>query len=57
MDSLENFQYNDFVHYIIFPVEDLEMHDGSPEKPYFMSKNLMKILNKTNKFEEPKGKK
>ena len=38
-------------------LEDLEMHDGSPEKPYFMSKNLMKILNKTNKFEEPKGKK
>jgi choline transporter-like protein 2/4/5 len=38
-------------------VEDLERHDGSPEKPYFMSKNLMKILNKTNKFEEPKGKK
>lgn len=38
-------------------LEDLEMHDGSPEKPYFMSKSLMKILNKTNKFEEPKGKK
>lgn len=38
-------------------LEDLEMHDGSPEKPYFMSKSLMKILNKSNKFEEPKGKK
>uniref|UniRef100_A0A9J8AEP2 Choline transporter-like protein n=1 Tax=Cyprinus carpio carpio TaxID=630221 RepID=A0A9J8AEP2_CYPCA len=30
-------------------LEDLERNDGSPEKPYFMSKNLMKILNKKNK--------
>ncbi|KAM6959007.1 choline transporter-like protein 4 [Aplochiton taeniatus] len=30
-------------------LEDLERHDGTPDKPYFMSKNLMKILNKTNK--------
>lgn len=30
-------------------VEDLERNDGSAEKPYFMSKNLMKILNKKNK--------
>ncbi|KAK3088621.1 hypothetical protein FSP39_021397 [Pinctada imbricata] len=29
-------------------VEDLEMNDGSPEKPYFMSKGLMKILGKKN---------
>ncbi|XP_035038626.1 choline transporter-like protein 4 isoform X1 [Hippoglossus stenolepis] len=33
-------------------LEDLERHDGSLQKPYFMSKNLMKILNKSNK--EPK---
>ncbi|XP_061521098.1 choline transporter-like protein 4 isoform X1 [Phycodurus eques] len=30
-------------------LEDLERNDGSLEKPYFMSKNLMKILNKSNK--------
>ncbi|XP_063042135.1 choline transporter-like protein 4 [Engraulis encrasicolus] len=30
-------------------LEDLERNDGSMEKPYFMSKNLMKILNKKNK--------
>lgn len=29
-------------------LEDLERNDGSPEKPYFMSKSLMKILNKRN---------
>jgi len=41
-------------------VEDLEMNDGSPDKPYFMSKGLMKILGKKNKdypMEEKKGKK
>ncbi|KAF7662110.1 hypothetical protein LDENG_00245720 [Lucifuga dentata] len=30
-------------------LEDLERNDGSVQKPYFMSKNLMKILNKSNK--------
>jgi choline transporter-like protein 2/4/5 len=30
-------------------VEDLERNDGSAEKPYFMSKGLMKILSKKNK--------
>uniref|UniRef100_A0A667WZG1 Choline transporter-like protein n=1 Tax=Myripristis murdjan TaxID=586833 RepID=A0A667WZG1_9TELE len=30
-------------------LEDLERNDGSMGKPYFMSKNLMKILNKSNK--------
>ncbi|XP_069121445.1 choline transporter-like protein 2 [Argopecten irradians] len=33
-------------------LEDLEMHDGSPEKPYYMSKGLMKILGKKNKKEK-----
>lgn len=33
-----------------FSVEDVERNDGSPEKPYFMSKNLMKILGKKNKI-------
>uniref|UniRef100_A0A8C7FE12 Choline transporter-like protein n=1 Tax=Oncorhynchus kisutch TaxID=8019 RepID=A0A8C7FE12_ONCKI len=30
-------------------LEDLERHDGTMQKPYYMSKNLMKILNKKNK--------
>ena len=30
-------------------VEDLERNDGTPERPYFMSLTLKKILNKTNK--------
>uniref|UniRef100_A0A8C5WYK7 Choline transporter-like protein n=1 Tax=Laticauda laticaudata TaxID=8630 RepID=A0A8C5WYK7_LATLA len=29
-------------------LEDLERNDGSQEKPYYMSKSLMKILNKKN---------
>ena len=29
-------------------VEDLERNDGSQEKPYFMSKSLMRIYKKTN---------
>uniref|UniRef100_A0A1W7RIF5 Choline transporter-like protein n=1 Tax=Agkistrodon contortrix contortrix TaxID=8713 RepID=A0A1W7RIF5_AGKCO len=35
-------------------LEDLERNDGSQEKPYYMSKSLMKILNKKNK--KPKDK-
>lgn len=31
-----------------FLVEDTERNDGSAEKPYFMSKQLMKILGKKN---------
>uniref|UniRef100_A0A3B3ULP8 Choline transporter-like protein n=2 Tax=Poecilia TaxID=8080 RepID=A0A3B3ULP8_9TELE len=30
-------------------LEDLERNNGSLQKPYFMSRNLMKILNKSNK--------
>ncbi len=41
---------------MIVSVEDLEKHDGSPEKPYFMSKELMKLLGKENKFKEPEKK-
>ncbi|XP_040910200.1 choline transporter-like protein 4 isoform X2 [Toxotes jaculatrix] len=33
-------------------LEDLERNDGSVQKPYFMSKNLMKILNKSNKVQK-----
>lgn len=33
-------------------LEDLERNDGSNEKPYYMSKKLMKILGKKNKPEE-----
>ncbi|XP_051899454.1 choline transporter-like protein 4 [Pristis pectinata] len=36
-------------------LEDLERNDGSPDKPYYMSKSLMKILNKKNK--DPKKEK
>ena len=38
--------------FFLFSVEDLEMNDGSAEKPYFMSKELMKILGKKNKKEK-----
>ncbi|XP_068155971.1 choline transporter-like 2 isoform X1 [Drosophila tropicalis] len=31
-------------------LEDCERNDGTPEKPYFMSKQLMKILGKKNKL-------
>ncbi|XP_060561474.1 choline transporter-like protein 2 [Ruditapes philippinarum] len=35
-------------------LEDLERNDGSQEKPYYMPKNLMKILGKKNKdYVEP----
>jgi len=30
-------------------LEDLERNDGTPEKPYFMDKSLMKLLGKKNK--------
>uniref|UniRef100_A0A674DA34 Choline transporter-like protein n=1 Tax=Salmo trutta TaxID=8032 RepID=A0A674DA34_SALTR len=30
-------------------LEDLERHDGTMQKPYYMSKNLMKILKKKNR--------
>lgn len=33
----------------LFSVEDIERNDGSPEKPYYMSDSLKKILNKQNR--------
>lgn len=30
-------------------MEDIERNDGSPEKPYYMSDSLKKILNKQNR--------
>ena len=30
-------------------LKDLEVHDGTPEKPYFMSTKLLSIMNKKNK--------
>ena len=33
-------------------LEDCERNDGSSERPYYMSKDLMKILDKQNKFKE-----
>ena len=42
--------------YVYVTVEDLEMNDGSPDKPYFMSKGMMKILGKKNKqLKEPQN--
>lgn len=38
------------------PVEDLERNDGSQDRPYYMSKSLMKILGKKNKA-SPEAKK
>ena len=38
-------------------MEDIERNDGSAEKPYYMSKELMKILNKKNDPEVAKAKK
>lgn len=38
-------------------VEDLERNDGSEQKPYFMSKGLMKVLGKKNKKPKDKDKK
>ncbi|XP_053945220.1 choline transporter-like 2 [Anastrepha ludens] len=32
-------------------LEDCERNDGSPEKPFYMSKQLMRILGKRNKFQ------
>ena len=32
----------------IFAVQDIEVNDGSLEKPFYMSKDLMKILGKNN---------
>lgn len=45
--------------YLCF-LEDMERNDGSPEKPYFATKNLMKVMNKKNKVNKdgsPKQKK
>lgn len=35
--------------YVYIAVEDLEKHDGSAAKPYYMNKELMNILGKKNK--------
>ena len=45
----QNSLFNHFFHNFPLTVEDLERNDGSQQKPYYMSKNLMKILNKSNK--------
>ena len=34
--------------FFLFPVEDTERNDGSPDRPYYMNKELMKILGKKN---------
>lgn len=38
---------NTFV--VFIAVEDSERNDGTPEKPYYMSKSLKKIIGKKNK--------
>ena len=35
--------------FLLYTVEDSERNDGSPEKPYYMSKPLRKIIGKKNK--------
>lgn len=37
-------------------MEDLERNDGSPEKPYFMSRELMELLDVENKFKDNNSK-
>merc|ERR1719289_520176 len=37
-------------------LEDLEINAGSVDKPYYMSKNLMKILGKSKNEKTPKRK-
>ena len=32
-------------------LEDMERNDGTPSRPYFMSKGLQKIVGKMQKFE------
>ena len=39
---------------LLLPVEDLERNNGQ-DKPYFMSKNLMSLLNVKNKTEQSDG--
>ncbi|KAG8534642.1 hypothetical protein GDO81_018941 [Engystomops pustulosus] len=44
-------------HHLSIPsrtVEDLERNDGSTERPYYMSTNLQKLLNKKNKDQTAK---
>ena len=33
-------------------LEDLEVNDGTPEKPYYMTRDLMKLLSKRNQRDE-----
>lgn len=37
------------INFLSFAVDDYERNDGSPGKPYFMPKDLMKIIGKQNK--------
>lgn len=34
---------------IILSVEDLERNDGSPDRPFYMSRGLQRLLRKGNK--------
>lgn len=43
-------QIDKFEFFLVYSVEDCERNDGSEEKPYFMSKQLMKILGRKNKI-------
>ena len=42
---------------MIFVVQDIEVNDGTAEKPYFMSKELMGILGEKNDKEVEEAKK
>ena len=36
-------------------LEDLERNDGTPEKPYFMSKSMQKVVGKMQQFNDQRG--
>ena len=44
--------FSDIFIYLLFLFQDIERNDGSSEKPYYMSKDLKKILDLKN--EQPR---
>jgi len=50
---LQYLMFQLIMYFTLTLVEDLERHDGTPEKPYYMSKDLMNILGKKNLVPKP----
>uniref|UniRef100_A0A0N4UC10 Choline transporter-like protein 5 n=1 Tax=Dracunculus medinensis TaxID=318479 RepID=A0A0N4UC10_DRAME len=42
--------FSAYFNHSFFPVEDMECNDGTPDKPYYMSKSLQEIMGKHNQF-------